>query len=635
MTILFHILNCPPVLLGRVSMNKTPYRRRSNLSVAVQISSVSIQTDDSENLIESKKILGSGMALKRSQTPNSLLRQPNTIGVIGGVSVYSTLIFLEKLVRWSSKDGQECVPFVVCSDPALSKELPVLSSFHSVNDRNAQTQFNHGHIVRDLQQKRLFLEQSGACCIVMPCHLSHVWHSEVSKGCSLPFLHVGDCVAMELSKADLRPLEAGSNVRIGVLATGATLKAGVYQEKLQSQGFEVVLPDQATMHHIILPAIEAFYRRDITGARNLLRIAVQVLLVRAVNTVILASDEMQGLLPHDDPLLKKCIDPMDALARSTIRWATSTEKVVKDGSSLVITPSSIPSSAIRRPDADLSSDERFKEVLEDSDDEPTMKKRVSDSDKEDSGEHETKALDIPEEPETVADITMPTAPIPATPATPVSATLAALTSTGPGPILTGVTAPSQFEVDSSSATIPDPTSEAAAFFTRFDQPEVNDLDPADFWGTRSSYVDFHDFRVPEECAPHLEGIYRSRGDFMRGFLFGRSAREHFLKLLGSVMNDIEHNSIDTISAEKILQWRAAVQELIRVGFAVEFMLDHLREIARAFFMKKVQPTVDVIDTRIEALKKEVTDLEGRRERLLSGVAGPNRFGDQTLISGLL
>lgn len=235
MTILFHILNCPPVLLGRVSMNKTLYRRRSNLSVAVQISSVSIQTDDSENLIESKKILGSGMALKRSQTPNSLLRQPNTIGVIGGVSVYSTLIFLEKLVRWSSKDGQECVPFVVCSDPALSKELPVLSSFHSFNDRNAQTQFNHGHIVGDLQQKRLFLEQSGACCIVMPCHLSHVWHSEVSKGCSLPFLHVGDCVAIELSKTNLRPLEAGSNVRIGVLATGATLKAGVYQEKLQSQ----------------------------------------------------------------------------------------------------------------------------------------------------------------------------------------------------------------------------------------------------------------------------------------------------------------------------------------------------------------------------------------------------------------
>ena len=62
---------------------------------------------------------------------------------------------------------------------------------------------------------------------------------------------------------------------------------------------------------------------------------------------------------------------------------------------------------------------------------------------------------------------------------------------------------------------------------------------------------------------------------MQGFLLSRFARKHFLKLLGSVMNEIEHNFIDTVSTERILQWRATIQELIRVGFAVEFMLDHL------------------------------------------------------------
>ena len=67
---------------------------------------------------------------------------------------------------------------------------------------------------------------------------------------------------------------------------------------------------------------------------------------------------------------------------------------------------------------------------------------------------------------------------------------------------------------------------------------------------------------------------------------------------------------------------------------MEFVLDHLREVARALFMRRVQPAVDAIDARIELLKKEVADLEGRRERLLSGVSGPSRFGDQTLISGL-
>ena len=177
-------------------------------------------------------------------------------------------------------------------------------------------------------------------------------------------------------------------------------------------------------------------------------------------------------------------------------------------------------------------------------------------------------------------------------------------------------------------------SEATVFFARFDQPEVNDLDPADFWGSGPPYVDFHGFRVPEDCASHLEAIYSSHGDFMQGFCLGRSAREHFLKLLGSVMNDIEHNFFDTVSTERILQWRAAIQELISVGFTMEFILDHLREIARAFFMRKFQPTIDAIDTRIEALRKEVADLEGRREHLLSSIGGSNRFGDQPLISRL-
>ena len=39
---------------------------------------------------------------------------------------------------------------------------------------------------------------------------------------------------------------------------------------------------------------------------------------------------------------------------------------------------------------------------------------------------------------------------------------------------------------------------------------------------------------------------------MQGFLLSFFVGEHFLKLLGSVMNDIEHNFIDTVSTERIL-----------------------------------------------------------------------------------
>ena len=52
-------------------------------------------------------------------------------------------------------------------------------------------------------------------------------------------------------------------------------------------------------------------------------------------------------------------------------------------------------------------------------------------------------------------------------------------------------------------------------------------------------------------------------------------------------------------------------------------------------MKKVQPAVDAIDTRIEVLWKDVANLEGCRECFLSSIGGSNCFGDQPLIFGLL
>ncbi|KDP37116.1 hypothetical protein JCGZ_06172 [Jatropha curcas] len=319
----FHSLNYPSYILSHVNTHKTLSKARMNPVLAIPPSSVVLHADESGNFHEPKKISG----LMRSDSSDSLLSQENTVGIIGGISANSNVNFLRKLVQWSSKAGQDSLPFVLCSDPVLSKELLLheRNSFTSLGRQNENFQLDHTKIVENLRGKRVFLERSGARCIVMPCHISHSWHDEASKGCSVHFLHMGECVARELKEAKLKPLEAGSPLRIGLLATNAILSAGFYQEKLQSEGFEVVLPDKATMDHTVIPAIDPLNRKDIEGARNLLRIALQFLLVRAVNIVILASDDIIDLLPQDDPLLKKCIDPIDALARSTIKWAEAAE----------------------------------------------------------------------------------------------------------------------------------------------------------------------------------------------------------------------------------------------------------------------------------------------------------------------
>ncbi|PIN10850.1 Aspartate racemase [Handroanthus impetiginosus] len=250
-------------------------------------------------------------------------QEANGIGIIGGVSAYSSLNFANKLVKFKLEKEESSPPFVLCSDPALSKELLSLErgSFPFLSAKTQSLQSDYTLIVENLREKRVFLEKFGVCCIVMPCDISHSWYDEIKDGCSVPCLHVGECVAKELKEAKLRPLEAGSPLRIGVLATNETSVARFYREKLENEGFEVILPDKATVEHTVIPLVEALNRKDLEGAQNLFRIALQVLLVRAMNRIILASDELRQLLPPDDPLWRKCIDPMDALARSSLKYA--------------------------------------------------------------------------------------------------------------------------------------------------------------------------------------------------------------------------------------------------------------------------------------------------------------------------
>ena len=70
------------------------------------------------------------------------------------------------------------------------------------------------------------------------------------------------------------------------------------------------------------------------------------------------------------PLIISTSDPFAALSQA-----------VNDSSSLVVTPSSIPISATRGPDVDLSSKE-FEDILEDLEDEPVLGSRISKSEEE-------------------------------------------------------------------------------------------------------------------------------------------------------------------------------------------------------------------------------------------------------------
>ena len=75
--------------------------------------------------------------------------------------------------------------------------------------------------------------------------------------------------------------------------------------------------------------------------------------------------------------------PVTPLVISTGDPFVALSQAIKDGSSVVVTPSSIPISTTRGLDADLSSEES-KDILEDLDDEPILGRRISELEEEES-----------------------------------------------------------------------------------------------------------------------------------------------------------------------------------------------------------------------------------------------------------
>ena len=95
--------------------------------------------------------------------------------------------------------------------------------------------------------------------------------------------------------------------------------------------------------------------------------------------VILAAAQTEATSPVL-PFVISTSDPFATLSQA-----------VKNGSSLVVTPSSIPSSGTCGPNANLSFEES-EDILEDPEDEPVLKKRIFDSDEEESAPLKTEFM---------------------------------------------------------------------------------------------------------------------------------------------------------------------------------------------------------------------------------------------------
>ena len=223
------------------------------------------------------------------------------IGVLGGMGPAATVDFMAKLIRLTPAEReQDHLPVVVVSDPRVPDRVaPILEG----RGESPLAAMRAG--VRRL-------ERAGATCVAIPCHTAHAWYAPLAAGTELPILHIVDAALAELERL---AVPAGP---LGLLATAATLEAGLYQERLAAAGHPALLPAPAVMAEAVLPAIALVKRDRAAEAAPLLGRAVEHLLAAGAGRVLLACTELPLACPATAH--PACIDATEALARSCLAW---------------------------------------------------------------------------------------------------------------------------------------------------------------------------------------------------------------------------------------------------------------------------------------------------------------------------
>ena len=130
--------------------------------------------------------------------------------------------------------------------------------------------------------------------------------------------------------------------------------------------------------------------------------------------------------------------------------------------------------------------------------------------------------------------------------------------------------------------------------------------PQHFWVFDGGEVDFYGYSVPCDGVQFLEAMWKKYGNFISYFKLGIFVGRAMLTLLCCVLAQMRNTNLEDVTETKILEWKSVMQELIQEGFLLEFMLDHLREIARGMFGRRLVTKLKALEARIAVVRNAVT-----------------------------
>jgi len=151
---------------------------------------------------------------------------PRRVGILGGLGPEATVLLMQKVIAAvPARDDSDHVPLIVDQNPQVPSRIR-----HLIEG----TGEDPTPVLVEMARR---LEGAGAEALAMPCNTAHHYASAIAGAVDVPFI---DMVALSAEEACTR---AASGGRIGILASPATRRIGLFDKVLAPAGLTAVYPE--------------------------------------------------------------------------------------------------------------------------------------------------------------------------------------------------------------------------------------------------------------------------------------------------------------------------------------------------------------------------------------------------------
>jgi aspartate racemase len=231
------------------------------------------------------------------------------VGIIGGMGPEATVELMRRVIAATpADDDQDHIHLIVESNPKIPSRIA-----HLVEGSGADPKPELLRIARNLKA-------AGADALAIACNTAHCYAAAIEEAASIPLLDMVELAAARL--AALRP-----NARVGLLASTAVHRTGLYERALQRRGAAAVLPHRQDELMELIKDIKRGKSGPLAAA-TLAEIACE--LAGRSDILLIACTEL-SVLPVPDVGAVPIIDALDVLTQAIVNFGRNGGGIAQPG----------------------------------------------------------------------------------------------------------------------------------------------------------------------------------------------------------------------------------------------------------------------------------------------------------------